>query len=243
MLAEPAGLEVLRLYGEARGDVLSHAVEPFALLGREGIVRVALFQPCLIPLAQFFAVGHERLRGDKRITHEVDEIGEHISPTAFDLARLYCFEGAPELDRRRGKRRTTDGVFQLAQLLERELKGTCAGIEHLQCSKLLLVLIDPFAEILHLHAGFFHRSSVEAYVEHIINSVSVYGLLILLADFEYATAEGGLEKRRDRILRQLVRCLADLLVCWLGHAELLFRCLDLRVWIGGIKQAVREVGE
>ena len=42
MLAEPAGLEVRRLDGEAGGDVLGDAVQPFALLGREGALRTAL---------------------------------------------------------------------------------------------------------------------------------------------------------------------------------------------------------
>ena len=51
MLAEPAGLEVRRLDGEAGRDVLGDAVEPFALLGCEGVLRAALLEPGLMALA------------------------------------------------------------------------------------------------------------------------------------------------------------------------------------------------
>ena len=60
MLAEPAGLEVRRLDGEAGGDVLGDAVEPFALFGREGVLGAALLEPSLIALAQFLAIGNQR---------------------------------------------------------------------------------------------------------------------------------------------------------------------------------------
>lgn len=101
MLAEPAGLKILWLYGKARRDVLGHAVEPFALLGCKCVFRVALGEPCLIARPQFVAVGHQSDCWDQRMAHQVHEVRQLLPTAAFDLIRLNCLEGTPELHRRR----------------------------------------------------------------------------------------------------------------------------------------------
>ena len=54
---------------------------------------------------------------------------------------------------------------------------------------------DPGAEVLHLGLRLLHGRGVEASIEHVVDGVPVDGLLILLADFEDAAAEGGLQER------------------------------------------------
>src|SRR5437016_4703704 len=65
VLAKPAIFEVTRLNLHARGDVLGHAVEPFALLGGEGLRRVALDKPSVIARTHFL-----RVRQQCQIGHE-----------------------------------------------------------------------------------------------------------------------------------------------------------------------------
>ena len=66
------------------------------------------------------------------------------------------------------------------------------------------MLGDPGAEVLDLGLRLFHRRGVEAGIEHVVDGVAVDGLFVLLADFEDAAAERGLEEGRDGGLRELL---------------------------------------
>ena len=60
---------------------------------------------------------------------------------------------------------------------------------------------NPSAKVLHLGLRLLDRGGVEPGVEHVVNGMSIDGLLVLRADFKDAPAEGGLKEGCDGQLR------------------------------------------
>ena len=209
MLPEPAVLKIVRLDGQAGGDMLGHAVQPFALLCREGFFCVVLHQPDLIPLAHFLGVGKQGKFWSQRVTHERDEVGKLGAAKTLDLVALHGLKGAPKLNRRCGERRRGNGGRQLAEVFEREFQRLGAGIDYLQRGEFVLVRGNPDPEIFHLGLRLGHRAGIKAGIQDFINGVAVNGLLVLRPDFEDAAAERGLVERRDGGLRELLGSLLD----------------------------------
>ena len=145
------------------------------------------------------------------------------------------------MDRRGRYRWSAERSLQFTKILERQLKWPRAGKEHLKCGQLVLVCLDPGPKILHFDLRFFHRRGIETGIEHIVDGVTVNGLLVLLLDFQNTAAKCGLKEGCDGMPSELFGGLVDLFSSRILGPELLFRSADLSVCGAGVEQVVGEI--
>src|ERR1700740_2757807 len=104
------------------------------------------------------------------------------------------------------------------------------------------MLLNPVAEVLHFALRSLDSSSIEPGVEHFIQVVPVHHLLILRADFQYATAKGRFHEWRYSIVHEFLR--SELQVCLSGldsRTRKPLRPIELCVGVASVQKIVRDV--